>query len=92
MKTLILVIGLLISNHILAATESTQLRGKVVSFDLKTVTIEIAGKNHVFDREKLGKQFKGLKKGIKDAKVHIFGQGKNDNGWKGRNRKYYCIK
>ena len=63
MKNLILVLCLMISIETFGATESTRIRGKVIGFDLKTVTIEIAGKNHIFSREKLGKEFKALKKG-----------------------------
>ncbi len=63
MKKLILLISIAFSIQSFAATGSTHLSGKVVSFDAKTVTIEISGKNHTFNREKLGKQFNALKKG-----------------------------
>jgi ribosome maturation factor RimP len=63
MKKIILGLSIFISIQALAVTESTRLRGKVVSFDMKTVTIEIAGQTHTFNRGKLGTQFNALKKG-----------------------------
>ncbi len=63
MKTIILCFSLFVAITSHASVESLNIKGKIVSFDLKTVTIEIAGENYKFNREKLGKDFVSLKKG-----------------------------
>jgi hypothetical protein len=63
MKKAILLFGLFLAITSHASLDSLNIKGKIVSFDLKTVTIEIAGENYKFNREKLGKNFSSLKRG-----------------------------
>lgn len=44
-----------------ASLDSVEVVAKIVAFDTKNVSLEIAGKNYTFNREKLGKDFRSLK-------------------------------
>ncbi len=46
-----------------AAVHTANLKGRIVSFDQKIVTIELAGQNYKFDRTKLGAEFASIRKG-----------------------------
>ena len=47
----------------MASVDSLLIKGRVKSFDAKTVTFEIAGEHFRFHREKHGKMFTSLKRG-----------------------------
>lgn len=61
MKIAILVLSFLAAGTVNAAIGTVNIKGKITSFDEKSVTIEIAGENYKFDRKKLGKRFSSLK-------------------------------
>ena len=61
MKIAILVLSFLVAGTANAAVGTVNIKGKITSFDEKSVTIEIAGENYKFDRKKLGKSFSSLK-------------------------------
>lgn len=63
MTKIILTFSFVFAVQTFGAITGTFVEGKVVNFDMKIVTIEIAGKKHTFNREKLGPKFKALKKG-----------------------------
>jgi uncharacterized membrane protein len=62
-KIIILSFILAIATISQASVNTLNIKGKIISFDMKTVTIEIAGQNYKFNREKLGKSFVSLRKG-----------------------------
>lgn len=63
MKNLIIVITFFIATTATASVNGLWLPAKVVSFDLKTVSLEIMGEKYNFLREKLGPAYKNLKAG-----------------------------
>lgn len=63
MKNLIFIASLAIGYFSNAAVQAIMINAKVKSFDMKTVTLEILNENYIFDRKKLGVEFRNLKTG-----------------------------
>ncbi len=60
---IVIILSFFFATTSFASVNSLNIKGKIVSFDQKIVTIEIAGESYKFNREKLGKDFTSLKTG-----------------------------
>lgn len=63
MRNTLFLVSFFIATSSFASVDSLIIKGRIISFDQKIVTIEIAGESYKFKREKLGKDFNSLKKG-----------------------------
>lgn len=63
MKKVVFIICFVFGSTSIASIENLLVKGRIISFDFKVVTIEIAGENYKFNREKLGKALTALKRG-----------------------------